>query len=231
MPPPDPAAALKAHLAQLKLLRGARGEPAFEARLAEVRAWQGQRLARTYSDLAAKERYTPATRFFLEDLYGTKDFSERDAEMHRILPVMTRILPESAVETAALAIELDAISEQLDRGLADVLGPGALSDESYRVAYRKLGRRDLREFQIDLIGQVGNRLDKLVHHPLVFKTLKLMRTPARLAGLSDLQGFLERGFESFEHMHGAKEFLAAIADRETAIMNRLFSGNPSPFSL
>ena len=77
---------------------------------------------------------------------------------------------------------------------------------------------------------MGRRLDALVVKPMVYTTLKLMRRPARLAGLQDLQTFLERGFEAFRRMGGAEEFLATISGRETEILNRLFSGHPSPFS-
>ena len=39
--------------------------------------------ARTHADLLASERYHDAARFFLEDLYGTKDFSACDARVRR----------------------------------------------------------------------------------------------------------------------------------------------------
>jgi hypothetical protein len=58
-----------------------------------------------------------------------------------------------------------------------------------------------------------------------------MRTPARMAGLEDLQDFLERGFEAFRAMGGAEDFLALVRARETAILNRLFSGAVEPFSI
>ena len=61
--------------------------------------------------------------------------------------------------------------------------------------------------------------------------LKLMREPARVAGLGDLQEFLERGFESFRVMQGADQFLAIICDRECAILKRLFSAEAEPFSI
>jgi hypothetical protein len=77
---------------------------------------------------------------------------------------------------------------------------------------------------------VGHRLDALVHWPFVQQTLKLMRSPAKLAGMSDLQDFLERGFHAFKAMGSADEFLATIEARERRILNRLFSGEPEPFS-
>jgi hypothetical protein len=219
---------LRTHLAALKALRGeGHGPP----RLTELKRWQSSRLAATYSDISSVPRYRAATAFFLEDLYGPKDFSRRDQAMLRIVPTMSKLLPASAVETAALAIELEALSESLDQRVARALAPGPIDESSYAAAYRAAGNRDERERQVALIGAVGTRLDALVKKPLVFRTLKLMRTPARLAGLEDLQDFLERGFDSFRRMDGAGEFLALIQERERAILNGLFSGAAEPFSV
>ena len=191
---------------------------------------QAHRLERTYADLSAHARYRAATRFFLEDLYGEKDFSARDREMLRIVPVMARILPASAVETAAQAIELEALSESLDQRLAEALGEAALDDASYAAAYRESSSRREREHQVTLVVAVGRRLDGLVRKPFVSQTLKLMRQPARVAGLSGLQDFLERGFEAFRAMNGAHEFLETFSKRERRILEKLFSGDPDPFS-
>ena len=225
----DSHADLKGHLARLKALRGDAGTA--PPRLQELKRWQTQRLARSYADVAAVPRYRAATSFFLDDLYGAKDFSGRDHAMLRILPMMSRVLPASAVETAALAIELEALSEDLDQRLAAALPPGAIDEAAYAEAYRASSTRAERERQIELTGAVGERLDALVEKPLVFRTLTLMRRPARLAGLEDLQDFLERGFRAFRDMDGAQDFLALIRSREGEILNRLFSGAARPFSL
>jgi hypothetical protein len=221
-------AGLAAHLRALKALRGpGRPQP---PRLAEVKAWQAERLARTYADLVARPRYAAATRFFLEDLYGPKDFSARDQELLRIVPVMERVLPDSAVETASLAIEVEALSERLDHALARALPEGPLDEGSYAVAYRASASREERLRQVELIAQVGLRLDALVRKPLIAGTLRLMRKPAHLAGLGDLQDFLEAGFEAFRTLGGADEFLSVFRARETEILSRLFSGASRPFS-
>jgi hypothetical protein len=65
-----------------------------------------------------------------------------------------------------------------------------------------------------------------VRKPFVGATLKLMHRPAHLAGLADLQDFLERGFAAFRRMGGAGEFLAALRARETALMRELL--RPAP---
>lgn len=221
---------LRQHLERLRDLRGRESHGHTPPRLAEVKAWQSSRLARTYADLTSDARYAKATAFFLNDLYGAKDFSGRDEAMLRIYPVMVRTLPDAAVETAALAIEVDALSEELDRRLAAAIEAGPIGEESYARAFRQAGTPRERARQVELIDEVGRRLDALVVKPFLFATLKLMRRPARLAGLQDLQAFLEHGFEAFRDMGGADEFLATIEGRETRILNRLFSGHPSPFS-
>jgi hypothetical protein len=151
--------------------------------------------------------------------------------MLRILPVMVRTMPANGVEAATLAVELEALSESLDHRVAAALEPGPVDDDSYARAYRAGSTRAERERQIELIVTVGKDLDWLVKKPLVYSTLKLMRAPARLAGLQDLQDFLERGFGAFRAMDGAEEFLALIREREMEILNRLFSGAPRPFSV
>jgi hypothetical protein len=217
--------ALQRHLETLKALRDAPGLP--RSRLEALKEWQAARLQATYADLIQRPRYAAATRFFLDDLYGPKDFSARDDAMIRILPMMSRILPESAVETAALAIELEALTETLDQRLARALPPrGEISEQRYATAYRESSTPAERRRQVKLAMAVGERLESLVRKPLFLRTLKLMRTPARVAGLGELQDFLERGFDAFAAMDGAGEFLATIAEREEALLSGLFSGEP-----
>ncbi|HST02243.1 MAG TPA: hypothetical protein VLJ84_11350, partial [Usitatibacter sp.] len=182
MPPIDAAAQdLATHLKRLKGLRGPGIDP--PARLADVKRWQARRLARTYADLAAQRRYRDATAFFLDEVYGEKDFSGRDQEMLRIVPVMSRILPASAVQTAGLAVELEALTEDLDQRVARELDAGEVDEASYARACRAASQRRERDRQVELVRAVGERLDALVQKPLVGRTLKLMGKPARLAGL------------------------------------------------
>ena len=223
-----------AHLSKLQSLRGSGvQDAAFKAQLLSVKRWQSERLAHTYADLAAQPRYAPPVDFFLNDLYAAKDFAQRDAEMIRIYPTLKRLLPQSMVETVGLALELDALSEELDQTLTRLLFAkgNAVTQNSYADAFRRCGSEARRMRQVDLVNSVGKRLDAAVDKPFIYSTLKLLRGPAKLAGLSQLQHFLERGFGAFRHMNGADDFLATIATRESEIIRRIFSGHPSPFSL
>ncbi|HSD53027.1 MAG TPA: hypothetical protein VLC47_02645 [Burkholderiales bacterium] len=228
---------LRDEVARVRTLRdAARDDPVLGQDRLLVRAWQADRLARTYPDLLASPRYGPAAAFFLSDLYGPKDFSARDEALARIIPTMTRMLPAAALATIALAVELDALSEALDQRVAAELRrrqPGAhaleLGEASYADAYRAAGSAPERQRQIWLVGNIGAALDKLARKPLVAGALRVMETPARAAGLGALHEFLARGFAAFHGMRGADEFLAVIAARESRISARLFADDPRPF--
>jgi hypothetical protein len=205
-------------------------------RLLQLKRWQVARLSDTYADLLVHPRYGPSTEFFRNDLYGPKDYSQRDRDVERIYSTMTKIMPAGALQAVATALELEALSEELDLELTELLGNklavnGNLTAEQYAEAYRSSGRRSERELQITLISKLGNDLDRLADVPLLYTSLKFMRRPAKLAGLGTLHEFLERGFNAFKRMAGAAEFLGIIVQRETRIMEQIFSRNPAPFSL
>lgn len=199
--------------------------------LAYLARWQANRLGATYADLAADERYRDAVAFFRNDLYGA-DFAERDAELGRAVPMMARMLPESVLVAVANAIELNALSQELDRLLLARLpgGDDHFTVAEYCGAYRAMGEREARERQIRLTGEVGSALDAFVHKPFVHTALMMMRHPARAAGFAVLQEFLERGYAAFRKMRGATSFLATIEQRERALMEAIFAGEEAPFA-
>ena len=59
---------------------------------------------------------------------------------------------------------------------------------------------------------------------MIGRLLKSMAGPARLAGLSQMQDFLVRGFEAFRAIGGAAAFLQAIEARERAILESIYAG-------
>jgi hypothetical protein len=218
-----------AHVARLHAEREA--NPRLTEALGRLAAWQAQRLRQTYQDLGAQPRYAAAVEFFESDLYGGRDFAQRDADVGRVAPVMTLMLPERVIATIGRAMELNALSQELDRALLARLprpdAPFGVAD--YCLAYRRADNRSARERQIALVTEIGSALDRFVQMPLIAGILAMMRQPARLAGMAALHEFLERGFEAFGKMKGADEFLATIAERETALMNAIFRGSTAPF--
>jgi hypothetical protein len=204
-------------------------DPASRKRLAELQAWQSQRLLRSHADLRSNPRYRAAVEFFFNELYGGGDPYARDRDLQRVHHVMERLLPKEALQALMLAIELEILSQELDAGVVRGLPPGPITVESYAEAYRRANHRAERERQIEMLGVIGGFLDGVVRKPMIRALVHFARRPAHAAGFGALQEFLEHGLDAFEQMKGADEFLATIRDREWRAMERVFAGVEDPF--
>ena len=212
------------HLCQVALERQRRGaSPELRAAVQAVKLYQQKRFRHTYADLLSTERYGAASRFFLEELYGPRDFTRRDAQFERVVPALVRVFPLELVRTVETLAKLHAVSESLDSAMGALLTDVFELDAcSYIGAWQVTGRADCREAQISLTLEVGAALDLYTRKPLLRHTLRMMRGPARAAGLGELQHFLETGFDAFKAMTGATEFLQCVAQRERHLASSLF---------
>lgn len=208
-----------------------RSTPAELDRLERVQRWQVARLRRTYADYQADAAYADALDFFVSDLYGPHDFRQRDTDLQKVIHGWYRVLPERALEAITGALELEALSQALDMAVAAVIADETITEASYADAYRKANRKSDRQRQIWLIVRVGESLMELVDRPWVQTGLRLARRPARLAGVTALHSFLERGCAAFSKMTDADALFKAIRARETGIMKKLFAGTAQPFDV
>ncbi len=200
-----------------------RQSPELHARVQAIKDYQQRRFAATYDDLLANPRYRPAARFFLDELYGPEDFSQRDAQFARVVPALVRIFPNDIVATVATLTTLHSLSESLDSEMGEHIASIDMNAKRYTDAWQATARNADRKSQIDLMLSVGSSLDKLTRKPLVRASLLMMRGPARAAGLGQLQTLLETGFEAFRSMKGAQEFLDIVRQRETDLCAALFN--------
>lgn len=198
-------------------------EPTLQERVLAIKAYQHMRFEQTYADLLDGGRYAKAARFFLDDLYGPGDFTQRDDQFARVVPALARLFPREILQTVLGLSELHALSERLDTAMGRVHGGGVVGAESYGAAWRTVGQPVERERQIALMLDVGRALDRYTGNVLLRQSLRLMRGPAHAAGLGALQTFLERGFDTFREMRGAEGFLTVVAQRERELAARLFA--------
>lgn len=220
-------ASILTHLAAVEAERAARAaDPGFAARVTAIKDYQQRRFSHTYADLLGHPRYAGAARFFLDELYGPADFTQRDAQFARIVPALVRLFPAEVVDAVQTLARLHALSEGLDSAMARVLDAPRVDAAAYVRAWQRCGQPAQREAQIALILRVGTDLDRLTRNRLLRHTLRLMRGPARAAGLAALQRFLESGFDTFRAMGGADEFLGDIGRRERALAAALFTIDP-----
>jgi hypothetical protein len=216
-------ASILTDLARVEAQRAARAAaPDWAARVIALKEYQQSRFRRSYADLLVSARYAAAARFFLDELYGPRDFSQRDSQFARVVPTLVRLFPREIVATVGMLARLHAISEELDSTMAQHLRATTLNAAGYLSAWRATGRPPDREQQIVLTLAVGAELDRLTRKPLLRQTLRWMRTPAHAAGLGALQEFLELGFDTFRAMKGADDFLRRIGDNERRLAAVLF---------
>jgi hypothetical protein len=224
--------ALVGELQRVRRLHDERkSNPFLAGALERLERWQARRLRMTYADLAQSPAHSAAIAFFQTDLYGGGDFSQRDADLARVVPIMVKMLPGRVIATAAKAMALNAMSQELDRLVLARLprADGHFTVAEYCRAYRRAGNFAARRRQIEMIVEVGTAIDGYVKKPLIRGALAMMRKPAQMAGMGALQDFLERGFAAFHRMDGATEFLATIAARESAIHEAIEAGAREPF--
>ncbi len=202
--------------------------------VALLRAWQSRRLARTYQDLLDDERHRPACEFFLDDIYGPYDFSQRDHDIEQMYAFTRRFVPDTMLRPLAVTVELHQLSETLDRQLLDVLlnqlgVTDTITPELYAEGYRLCDNYATRVYQIELIEEICERIDGIVRNPLTGPTLSVAKRPLRSSGHVALVDFLDRGYTSFKHMHGSQHFRATIKQRELSLLDRMYAGEVNPF--
>ncbi len=228
----DAAHTIRDAVARVVALRAeAQANPMLQAATTSVKRFQARRFAGTYADLLGSQEFGGAARFFLEELYSDRDYSQRDAQFARIAGTLQTLFPKAVVGTAVSLAQLHILTEELDHHMARLWAnrmPAAGQDIAYYVkTWQDIGRPMDRALQLDIVLKVGQELDRLTRTPGLRLMLKMMRRPAMAAGMGSLQNFLEVGFDTFASMSGkgarATAFLETIRERETAWITQLFA--------
>ncbi len=222
--------AIRFQLARVQHLREATRQGPLLTALKAVKGFQARRFKGTYSDFLRDPRYAPATQFFLDELYGEHDFTERDQQFGRIAGAIERLFPDAVGQLAVDLAETHALTETLDHQMAEhwASAPAGLSPEAnYIRCWRLTGLPADRARQLAVVQHMGAELQRLTRMKSLLFALKMMRQPAQAAGLGALQQFLERGFQAFAHMRDSSRLMEAIAERESAWIEHLFRDDPT----
>lgn len=222
---PSAADQIRSHLERVSHLRQEARTAGLERAVIEVKHLQAQRFRATYADFLQHPVYAPATRFFLEELYGVHDFARRDAQFARIAGAIERLFPQAVAQLAIDLAETHALTEMLDHRMAahwlslDRSLPAALR---YVRAWQRTGEAPSRARQLAVVQHMGRELERLTRMKPLRLALRMMRNPARAAGLDALQHFLESGFDAFASLGSAQVFLDTISAREAGWIATLF---------
>ncbi len=213
------------HLQQSKQLDEKIDQSGLRDRINHLRIWQCKRLLLSYDELYQQKKYRPAMDFFSEELYGPHDFSQRDKDIKKVLPLMESVLSKSTLATFEVALKLNTLSYQCDIDLVKQLPlDQAINSELYAKAYHDCDNLPARQQQIEYIEILAVKLAEIASRQSIMLMLKLARKPAKLAGLADLQIILESGATAFKKIGQIDGFILPILRGEREIMQKLFAG-------
>lgn len=221
---PSSADNIRSHLARVDALRAQAQDQGLLGAVLVVKGFQARRFMATYQDMLADPGRSDAARFFLEELYGARDFSERDRQFARIAGAIEHLFPHEVGQLACDLAELHALTESLDLSMAghwQALAGCTADSARYLGAWRLTGQPEARRYQLRIVRHLGDELQRLTRRKSLRMALRMMHRPAEAAGLGALQRFLERGFDAFARLDDARAFLECIEQREAAWLSLL----------
>lgn len=189
--------------------------------------WQLEYMLPFYEDLRTTADRAAAVDFVVSDLTGI-NISERDRELARVVPAMSRMLPAKALAAVATAMELNArvlgINLSICRELYEEISIDTeITAVSYCAACRRASQLEECLELVHLTAEIGRNLDDVIRIPMMGLMLRAMRTPARLAGFGVLQVFLESGYKTFNALQDIDRFLDEMTVRMTEVFTQIFT--------
>jgi hypothetical protein len=189
--------------------------------------WQLDYLLPFFDDLHRQDGYRQALDFTMSDLAGV-GISQRDHDLERAAPAITRMLPTAALETIAVAAEMNARVLKLNTSICRCLMidgelPAEITVPDYFAACRAASSLEECVELVHVITDLGRTLSTLVHIPVLGMTLRAMRGPAHAAGFGALQEFLETGYHTFRNIPDTQYFLETIDTRMTDVFENIFT--------
>lgn len=224
------ASIIRNSMAQVQTLRTrVSRNPDLVQALHEVKTIQARRFAITYHDLLHSNDFKDCAEFFLTELYSERDYSHRDEQFARVAGAITVAFPDKLMVMAVHLAKLHLVTETLDVAMAEkwaqeINRPIA---DRYLRAWKALDSNAQRQWQLNTVLLIGRKLGTLTRQRGLQLLLKMMRRPATIAGLSELQLFLEAGFERFRNLSkrddALQTFLQTIQVRESEWIRMLIA--------
>jgi hypothetical protein len=184
--------------------------------------YQRQRLRRTYADFGSDPAYHKVAGFFYEQVYNPDASDLRAEALRKMYEKLHAHLGAELVRQLRQLIELDRMTKEMDRAMADRLGP-SFTDEEYERAYAALDNYAERLRQIRLIVDALDYFHAMAYKPGVGIALALLKPYAAMKGYGEVVEFLQEGYRAFRSIRDISYFRAQILAREVARLNRIFT--------
>ena len=223
---------LQHYLDRFFALRQHGDDALFLARLRRHQEWQGERLKHTHAHLLDDPVTAEGIQFLLDDVYGGRELLPVAREIRRALPKAMKLLPEKVMATSAAALEAAILTQELDEAVTQTLGEALdqpLTEMTYLKGFRQDHHHNDRLRQVQLVAELGHRLDRYIRSRMLHATFRMVRKPVHAAGFSNLYDFMDRSFRVMKPVPSVGRLLEQLAAREEAIMQKVYAGHPTPF--
>ncbi|MEF3275907.1 MAG: hypothetical protein K6356_16185 [Chloroflexus sp.] len=190
-----------------------------------LQIFQTNRLRRDYQDLSEIAEYQPLGEFFFNEMYGPRDFSQRDQEGRRLQHFLG-MLPGVHARDLEEVLELLDLTYHLDDDLARLMMAAQIGtdfDEAiYEHFYRLADRYHERLRQLTLIRSSLYNVFRLSRSAVLGLALRRSHFVARLVGIGQVHTFLRLGYEALQHVTTIEHFAETIYQRELDRLNRIY---------
>lgn len=223
---------LQYYLERFFALRQHGDDAIFVARLRRLQDWQSERLRHTHAHLLDDPVTAEGIRFLLDEVYGGRELLPVAREIRRALPKAMKLLPDKVMATSAAALEAAILTQELDEAVTDILADQLdqpINEAIYLAGFRQPAHQDDRQRQLQLVAELGHRLDRYIRSRMLHATFRMVRKPAHAAGFANLYDFMDRSFRVMKPVPSVGLLLEQLAAREETIMQRVFAHHPAPF--
>ncbi|MFV9503899.1 MAG: FFLEELY motif protein [Oscillochloridaceae bacterium umkhey_bin13] len=190
-----------------------------------LQVFQSARLRRDYADLALIPQYTPVGDFFFDEMYGPRDFSDRNSEARRIQHLL-HVLPGVRIRDLEEVLELLDLTNQLDDQLARMLQLDAVGldfdEPTYERYYRQADNYEARLLQLNLVRSCTYTVFRISRSQLLGMALHRSGLFARLVGIEAAHDFLVKGYDALCGVSDVTRFAETVHIREFDRLNRIF---------
>jgi excinuclease UvrABC ATPase subunit len=192
----------------------------------ELQSYQAKRIANTYNDFKNNPQYAKLYHFFLEHIYGPRDFGFRNQSIKSLYKKLTKFLHGEIIDAIGKVIELNDLSDSLDNQMAALLEEQGfahnISDQRYKELYKSCNNYEQRKHQIELLVDSVKGVHHVSQMRFIGISLKAVQKAAHLAGIGKIMDFLVEGYEAFRSADDINFFTDMITERETALNDELF---------
>ncbi|NTW03777.1 MAG: hypothetical protein HGA19_21305 [Oscillochloris sp.] len=190
-----------------------------------LQVFQSNRLRRDYSDLASIPMYEPVGEFFFNELYGPRDFSQRDNDARRLQHFL-HIVPGVHLRDIEEILELISITADLDDDMTRLMieqkTPITFDEPLYNYLYRLANNYTDRHRQLELIGNCLLNVFRLSRSHLLGMALERSGLLARLAGFEAGHSFLLKGYLALRNVTEIDLFATTIYNRERERLDQIY---------